>query len=575
MAWVVDAATGEGRWLKYDERAKLIDEYEQEQLLLAQLIKADKATVSDLDRMEFLINELARLRRVHRGERDVLYFGYEYFSEERNPNNPENIIPEGSTFENAAEFHRKLCRLFDDIVAGIQKKHVAWACPRRHAKTAWISNIFLVHQVVYRHRKYIVLFSETTEVASGFVTWGRYQLKFNEKLRADFGELLDVRPAKNEVDNRYEYITTSGTKVEAKGLQTQTRGLRHGNSRPDLFILDDLESLASTNTPDLIEKSKQWFREEMLPALDRDGICVYLGTILCYGSLLHYVIEERRDFESRKFAAVESFAERTDLWQQWRDIYRSDEPDAADKARAFYEANEEEMLKGAKILWPGYWSYYDLMVKLEEDGVKTFNQEYQNNPTDEERQIFKPEFFIEVDPDELLSKNLRFYGAIDFAMGKEKGDYSVIVTMAKNVDTGTCYVFDVFMERCHPDRLLQKAVEYTLRYQYEALGVEAQQAQEWFADRLSQELQRKGYPSHTRVKQIKQRTRKALRIEALLPEIQSGRLRFRRNLPVEAMEQFLMYPMHRHDDFPDAVAMAYTTAKSNTSMIRMTNKRMR
>jgi len=571
LAWISE----EGRWLTYDERAELIVEYEEEQKLLTKLIRAGKAVERDLDRLEFLIDELERLRRVHRAERDVLFFGLEYFSEEGNPDNPDNLIPAGVTYENVVDFHRILCGLFDDIIKGIQKKHVAWACPRRHAKTAWISNIFALHQVVFRHRKYIVVFSETTDVAGDFITWGRYQLKLNEKLRADFGELLDVRPSKNEVDNKYEYITSSGTKVEAKGLGTQTRGLRHGSSRPDLFILDDLESRESTNTPELIEKSKQWFREEMLPAMSKDGICVYLGTILCFGSLLHYVIEERRDFESRKFAAIKSFAKRDDLWQKWREIYRSDIPDAADKAREFYEQHEEEMLEGAEILWPGYWSYYELIVRREEDGVKAFNQEYQNNPTDEERQIFKPDYFIYVDPEELFDKNIRFYGAIDFAMGKERGDYSVIVTIAKNIDTGTCYVYDLFMERCHPDRLLQKAVEYTLKYQYEALGVESQQAQEWFADKLSQALTSEGYPSHTRVKQIKQRTRKALRIEALLPEIQSGRLRFKRNLPIEAMEQFEMYPMHPHDDFPDCVSMAYTTAGSSSASVRITNKRMR
>lgn len=565
----------DGRWLEYDERAQYLLELKAEQRLLTQLLRAGKTTEADLVRLEWLLDELERVGRVHRGERDVIYFGMTYFSEDGNPDNADNLIPSGTNIENSADFHKMLCGLFDDITVGRQKKNVAWAVPRSHAKTAWISNIFLVHQVVYRKKRYIVLFSETTDVAGDFIGWGRYQLKLNDKLRNDFGELLDVRPSMNELDNKYEYITKSNTKVEAKGLGTQTRGLRHGNTRPQLFILDDLESKDSTNTPELIEKSKAWFREEMLPAMARDGICVYLGTILCYGSLLHYVIEERRDFESRKMSAILSYAAREDLWEQWRKIYRSDIPDAADQARAFYEENEAEMLRGAEILWPGYWSYYDFIVRKEENGIKAFNQEYQNNPTDEERQIFKPEYFVKFDEDDLEGKDLQFFGAIDFAMGKQHGDYSVIVTIAKNRSTHTCFVYDVFMERCHPDRLLQKAVEYTLKYQYEGLGVEAQMAQEWFADKLSEELQNHGYPSHTRVKQIKQRTRKQLRIESLLPDIQNGKLRFRRTLDSVMMEQFEMYPMHKHDDFPDCCHMAYTTASGGTAVVRTTRKRMR
>lgn len=530
----------------------------------------------DIARLEDVLDELDVVKRIHRGERDVLYFGMTYFSEDGNPDNADNLIPEGVNVMNAAEFHKQLCDMLEDVSLGTQQRHVAYACPRQSAKTAWLSNIFLVHQVVYRLKRYIVLFSETTDVAGDFITWGRYQLKLNEKLRKDFGEVLYERPSMNELDNKYEFITSSKIKVEAKGLGTQTRGLRHGSTRPDLFILDDLESKESTNTPELVEKSKSWFREEMLPAMAKDGLCVYLGTILCYGSLLDYVIRERGDFESRKYSAVIEWAKREDLWNAWRKLYRDDSPDATSKAKRFYEKHKKEMLEGTKVLWSEYWSYYDFMILLEENGAKAFNQEYQNNPTDEERQIFKPEHFSWANMEDLADKQLSYFAGIDFAMGKEKGDYSVIATIAKNRETGICYVVDVFMERCHPDVLLNKAVELTLKYQYENIGVEAQMAQEWFADKLGDALSAKGYPSHTRMKKIKQRTRKALRIEALLPDVQSGRLRFVNSLKNgPAMAQFDMYPMHAHDDFPDAVSMAFNTAQSGTMTVRTLRKRSR
>jgi len=341
-----------------------------------------------------------------------------------------------------------------------------------------------------------------------------------------------------------------------------------------MFILDDLESDDSTNTPDLIEKSKSWFREEMLPAMSKDGICIYLGTILCFGSLLHYVIEERRDFESLKFAAIDSFASREDLWETWRNIYRSDEKNAADQAEDFFEANKDEMLRGSEILWPGYWTYYEFIIIREENGTKMFNQEYQNNPTDEERQIFKPEYMTYFLESDLDGKNIEFYGAVDFAMGKEKGDYSAIITLAKNVDTGICYVYDVFLERVHPDVLLREVVKRALQYQYSALAVEAQQAQEWFGDKLTEELQSKGYPAHTRLSKVKQKTRKALRIEALLPDIQAGRIRFQKHHRL-LLEMLEMYPMHKHDDGPDALADAYKVAKGGNAVVRTSVRRTR
>src|SRR5699024_3284151 len=103
-------------------------------------------------------------------------------------------------------------------------------------------------------------------------------------------------------------------------------------------------------------------------------------------------------------------------------------------------------------------------------------------------------------------------------------------------------------------------------HEYEGLAVEAQAAQEFIADRMTDELQSRGYPAHTRLKQIKHRTRKELRIEAMLPDIQKGKIRFHRkfrNTP--EMEQFEMYPMHAHDDFPDAVSMLTMVAQQRKS----------
>lgn len=565
-----------GKWYDYDARAGRIELVEERIKRLEKLRKKGALRPSQVNDLITDKKALIRLKRIHRAEHDVLYFGMEYFSEDGNADNPDNLIPAGVNVSNAAEFHVMLTDMLDEVTKGNVDRHIAWACPRRHAKTAWLSNIFLLHQIVFRHKRYIVLFSETTDTAGDFITWGRYQLKLNEKLRKDFGELLHVQASRNELDNKYEFITSSKIKVEAKGLGTQVRGLRHGSTRPDLFILDDIESDESTSTAEQIAKAKAWFNDSMLPALAKGGLVIYLGTILCYGSLLHYVLEDRRDFESRRFSAVREFAKRSDLWDEWRTIRNKDEEDSADKALAFYEENKNAMDEGSSILWPGYFTYYELITIREDSGAKSFNQEYQNNPTDEERQIFRPEYFEEFyfDDEDLANINTANFGAVDIAMGKEKGDFSVIVSGALNNETGTLYIYDAYMERCHPNVLIDEVVEHTFENQYEGLAVEAQAMQEFIADRMRDELQARGYPSHTRLKQIKHRTRKELRIEAMLPDIQKGKIRFHRKFKnTPEMEQFEMYPMHSYDDFPDCVSMLTMVAQEGKTKVR-TVKRM-
>lgn len=546
------------------ERAERIALLERHADALMQLKNQGKATTSQLETLLTDLKELEQLRRVHRAEHDLLYFMYEYFSEDCNPENTGNLIPAGVSIDDAADFHRQLCDMLDDVTTGNVQTNIGWAVPRQHAKTAYLTNGFTCHQAVYRHRKYIVVISETTDMASDFIGWAKLQLKFNEKLRADFGELLHVQPSQNEKDNKDEFITLAGTKVEAKGTGQQMRGLRFLNTRPDLFLLDDLESNQNTNTKDLREKNLHWFQSEMLQAADKDALCVYMGTIVHYDSLLNHVVTKSREFKSQKFPAILSHAENQTLWTKWRAIYHEDSPAAKEKADEFFEQNKAEMLKGSRVLWASRYDYKYFMEKREEMGAKAFNQEYMNNPIDEESQVFNPDDFFYYSEKELDLSQCDLFGAVDFAMGKEKGDYSALVTVARKRDTGICYVVDTYVERVKPDKFMQVIIDKTLQFQYERLAVEAQQAQEWFADKLAEALKKRGYPSTTRLAKVKQKTRKALRIEAMLPDIEAGNVRFLKSQRL-LLEMLEYYPNHNHDDAPDALAdvlkIANTTSK--------------
>lgn len=564
----------DGAWLDYGARAARIDLIAARVTKMRALYERGALPSSMAETLRTDVSELARLKRVHRGEHDVLFFTYEYFSGEKNPDNSSNLIPVGQTFAGAADFHRELCSILDDVTKGSITGNLGYSVGRRHAKTAYLSNVFLCHQIVYRHKRYIVEVSETTDVAGDFISWTKHQLKFNESLRADYGELLYERPSQNELDNKYEFITTSGTKVEAKGVGTQMRGLRYLSDRPDLFILDDLESQENTNTPEMRAKNLHWFRAEMLEALGFGGMCIYMGTIVHYDSLLNHVINKRKDFTSRKFPAILAWSERDDLWEEWRKIYNSDDKAAKAFADAFYEENSDEMDRGAKVLWPEVYTYKYFMEKREEMGARAFNQEYLGNPVDEESQIFNPENFVhylESDLDDM--SDMKYYAAVDLAMGKSvRGDYSAIITLGKREGSDVCYVVDAYIAKIKPDDFMTEIIKRTFKYQYEALAVESQQFQEWFADKLSEELQSRGYPAYTRLKQVKQKMRKELRIEALEPEINAGRIRFKREHRL-LLEMLEMFPNHNHDDGPDALADAFKIAKESKTSVR-TVKRM-
>src|SRR5690606_807098 len=176
-----------GEWLDRKDRAKRIDMLTERVRKIKALYERGDATDGMVDTMLADIDESKRLKRVHRAEHDVLYFGMEYFSEDGNPGNDDNLIPARVTLATAAAFHRELTAVLDAGTLGKAKRHSAWACPRRRAKPAWLSNIFRAHRIVFRQRKYTALFSGATGTPGGFIPWGRCRLRLSAKLREEFG----------------------------------------------------------------------------------------------------------------------------------------------------------------------------------------------------------------------------------------------------------------------------------------------------------------------------------------------------------------------------------------------------
>ncbi|MBA4542006.1 phage terminase large subunit [Thermoactinomyces daqus] len=545
-------------------RMKLLEEYND----LLEKKKRKESGLSERELKTYIDNleELKVLQRIDRAEEDILYFMYEYFSANRNPENETNLVPDPNfTMDDAPEFHRELCDMLRQVTRRELKK-VAYAAPRGHAKSAYLSNCFPLHEVVYNKRKYILIISETDGMAQKFVEWIADQLKHNAKLRNDFGSLLEVNPRKNERDNQEAFLTHTGILVEASSMGKQLRGKRNKSYQPDLVILDDLESAKNTNTADLREKNLEWLNKVVMPIGDKETAFVYMGTIVHVNGLLPYVLNSA-DFKSKIYRAIVQPAERTDLWDQFAEILRNrTDPDRMEKARRLYEENRDEMLRGARVLWEYRWSYFDLMVEKVERGTKAFNSEYQNNPIDEESQRFRPETFIYFDYKDLIDEKtkkpitLEYYGFWDPAVGKKRGsDYNAIVIIGRCRRTGVLYVRETWAKQCPASVAMTAAIDLIQKYNPRIFGVETIQAQHDYYVQLRTALTKAGHYT-TKLKPVPyQAGKKEDRIDVLEPLFENGTLRLMRHQHL-LIEQLEMFPSGDHDDLPDALASCVNLA---------------
>lgn len=547
-----------------DIQRKLLD-YDVEIGKLKAAILSNTLNEHDKARCLQAIKQLAVEKRKLRCEYDVLFFMYEYFSDDRNPDNEDNLVPEGTKYEDAPAIHHELCNKLNELNSKPTKK-ICQSMPRGHAKSAILSNAFPIHQIVFKKRRYIIIISETEGMSRRFVEWISGQLKHNKKLRADYGVLLHENKMANESDNLEGFITLSNIKVQAASMGKQLRGSRHGSVRPDCIIGDDLESSKNTNTPQLRERNLHWYNSVVQPMGDPARTCfVYMGTLVHAGGLLPAILQ-RSDYDSAIYSAIVSEPERQDLWEHVEKILRDVEnPNREYEADKFYYENKEEMDRGARTLWNERFTYYELMKIKINIGSKAFASEYLNKPSDEESCIFKKDmftFYKESDLNEKLKQNqLELYGFWDIAIGKnQRSDYNAIVIVGRDRYNQTLSVVDCWASKVPMHEAKRQVMKMIRHWKPRVFGIETIQAQYEMYRQVRQECMEEGLFS-TRIMAINPKGKKEERIESLEPLVESGFLRFNRGHRL-LLEQMEMFPGADHDDCVDALASAVNLAGS-------------
>ena len=437
------------------------------------------------------------------------------------------------------------------------------AAPRGHAKSTNFTFKDDLHAILYGYKHYIIILSDSSEQAEGFLEDIKTELEENANIIMDFGSLKGDKAWRSGV-----ILTSTNIKVEAIGSGKKVRGRRHRNWRPDLIVLDDIENDENVNTPEQRRKLKNWFEKAVSKAGDTYTDIMYIGTILHYDSLLNNVLQNPR-YKAKKYRAVISEAVNTKLWDEWESIYTNlfDEDHEA-HARKFYEEHEADMLLGTEVLWEEKLSYYDLMEVKISEGEASFNSELQNDPIDPDNATFNPEWFDYYEPElmDFTSPEFIFVGANDPSLGKnKKSDTSSIINLAVSLKSGYMYVVDASVEKRKPDVIIEDVFEMNRRLKRDykkgffKFGVETVQFQYYFKEVMAKKSAEEG--EYLPIEEIQSSVNKVLRIESLQPLIKNKYIKFNREHKA-LLKQLQEFPMGKNDDAPDGLQMAVQTAQN-------------
>lgn len=450
--------------------------------------------------------------------------------------------------------HEYLYERLPQMVNSITGQRDALAAPRGEAKSTKISMSFVTWCVITGAKWYPIIVMDAFEQAAEMLEAIKAELDANPRLKGDFPEAT----GQGKVWRVGVITTANGRKVEAFGSSKKIRGRRHGPHRPDLAVMDDIENDENVLTPAQRDKLQNFVTKGVLslgpPDDSMDAIIV--GTVLHYDSVLARFLKNPM-WNHKVFKAIMQWPDRMDLWDQFEELLlNADNPQAAEAAAmGMYQANRDEMDRGARVSWPAVRPLVRLMIKRAREGHNAFDSEQQNDPVSGEDAPFANSIRFWVNR---LSEWI-FYGACDPSLGKagNSRDPSAIGVGGFNRATGILDVVEAKIRKRTPDRIISDIVEMQREYACIVWGVESVQFQEFLRTELIKRSAALGVPVPARG--LMPTTDKLLRIESLQPHMHNGLLRLHSS-QTTLVDQFRHFPKADHDDGPDMVAMLWMLA---------------
>lgn len=456
--------------------------------------------------------------------------------------------------------------------------------PRGYAKSTLKTLFKPTHDLCYGLQKYI-LFVSDTKAQSG------------EKLKDIRGEIIDnpflsrvyglrFNSARPNAES-FEVHTSLGTSfLRSVSSGTEIRGLRYREHRPSKIILDDVENSEEVLNEELREKTKAWFFQVISKLGSEQTDIEIVGTVLHRDSLLMQLTRNPR-YQTKIYKAVISWAERKDLWLEWRKIYLNlDNDNHRADADVFYKKNEKEMLKGTKVLWPERESYYFLMKEMEEIGRRAFMKEKQNQPLPSNQALFDDiwwyteetkdgveGFLIEKTGAFIPKKDCEAYAAMDPATGesstknKKSLDYACIAGGYKDLK-GRLFVHMDYTKKAKPTQYIKQIFEMHWMMDFVKFALETNLYRGLLLENIIREKKkieaqrRKDKVKNWGVKvpfyEVENRENKVKRIFTLEPKVNNGYILFNKALSHDFMEQLQYFPSKEvHDDAPDTLEMLW------------------
>lgn len=298
---------------------------------------------------------------------------------------------------NSSKLHH---RLSDTLVNS--DKSTAFAFPRGFGKSTYCWEFITAWNILHRKYRYIMFIGATQTIAEDMFANVRSQITSHPILASIIG-----KPLKNTSSKFFYQLDGVNYFMGCYGAGQQLRGKKHDAVRPDLVIMDDLETTEGVRSPDQRKKVKEWFFADVLP-LDVKARYFYIGTMLHEDCLLANLIseplEDEKDgtkWETLRFGVQDDF---------------TGEPTWPEKYDALWIESERKKYLANNMLY-------------------RFNTEYMNIAVARDDRTFDP-------------TRVRFYMPGQLEAARNKGNMDCLITVDPGIKGNTEHDPTVILASC-------------------------------------------------------------------------------------------------------------------------------
>lgn len=397
--------------------------------------------------------------------------------------------------------------------------------PRGHLKTAIVTKAYTIQKLLKNPDSRILIANQVWDKAREMLYEIKDYLTTKSELPLLFGNFVSERWNQDELVIRQRKKALSAPSVGTTGVEAEMTSTHY-----DVIIGDDLQGLQNCQTPEQRQKVKRFYRS-LLDLLEPGGELIIVGT----------------------------------RWHQ-DDLYQ----EILDNERDFYDVTVRKAVEDGKIIFPKKFSFkmdseskswvhdptgmsFDYINYLKKSKGAEYFAQYENNPIDEEHQLFKKGMFKYWGK---KPEGLYVGMAVDFAISEARqADYTAIVVLGMDKDWNL-YVLDYMRGHWSPSDIVRNIFDMQSRWKPFVVGMEVNGFQRTLKTAVEEEMRkRRQYFGITEIRNGPEAS-KETRIKSLEPFYRSGSVYHAAWMQDKELEQELMaFPKGKNDDLIDAAAM--------------------